>query len=198
MSGFKPVLWLVGTTACVFVVVRLLLGVTIVVVGDPMMAPALPSRDWIVSVSRFPAPSPGDVVVVDVQGGQQVRRVVATGGQTVRFRRGILHVEGVAMTLAKAGSEVRFSVKRADVGVEERRANVHRETVGSVSYDVFVNPRRKPSTKAKTVPEGHVFVACDNRAHCRDSRHFGTVPVPRVVAMRAQDALRRALSSQSP
>jgi len=179
------------------VVLLQVLVLTLVVASDPMMAPALPERGWIVVLRVHPGPRPGDVVGVAAGGKEYIRRVLAVGRQKVTFKRGVPVVDGKLLPQEDAPEgEVRFSIPRQDGTVSVRKARARLETVAAGRpeerrYQVWqpVKPRRR--SKTVVVPPGEVFVVCDNRAHCKDSRHFGTIPAEQVWAMWWRDALPR-------
>lgn len=96
----------------------------------------------------------GDVVVLNVDGEMYLKRVKATGGQTI-WGLDSTDVEGVPDMI----------VSPLDVD-EMRRLSQERPGVGRV-----VDLR---------IPAGHVFVVGDSEPKSYDSRHFGPVPVEAI------------------
>ncbi len=77
-------------------------GIRVVNVKGRSMFPTLHDADMILTTNLFYTPKAGDVVVLqtDTYGPDPlVKRVIATGGQTVDidFERGIVYVDGVAL-----------------------------------------------------------------------------------------------------
>jgi len=96
----------------------------------------------------------GDVVVLNVDGELYLKRIEATGGQTI-WGLDSTDVEGVPDIIV------------SPVDVEEmRHLSQERPGVGRV-VDL-------------TIPPGHVFVDGDSEPRSYDSRHFGPVPVEAI------------------
>ena len=101
---------------------------------------------------------PGDIVTFydpEIPGRILIKRVIATGGQTVDLVDGKVVVDGVALDEPYTGglpSEPLAPAPGADV-----------------SYPY-------------TVPEGHLWVMGDNRTNSNDSRYFGAVGCSSVTA----------------
>lgn len=152
--------------------VYVLAGVTLVFVfffrlvgvDGSSMYPTLVDRDYLVLESNFLYRSvdAGDIVVISAPAeagfdGPIVKRVIATGGQTVDidFEAGVVYVDGVALEEDYAFEPTYRSYQEAGLGLE---------------YPV-------------TVPEGSVFVMGDNRNHSADSRYapLGCVEQSRIL-----------------
>ena len=99
-------------------------------------------------------PARGDIVTFadpDVAGRTLIKRVIATGGQTVDIIDGKMLIDGEEL--------------------DEPYTN------GLPSYPLN---RQAPGTVVEfpyTVPEGYVWVMGDNRTSSQDSRYFGAIPV---------------------
>lgn len=101
-------------------------------------------------------PQRGDIVTfVDPEDSSRVliKRVIATGGQTVELKDGIVYVDGQALeedsyTLGKPSYEL--------------------DSIANVTYPY-------------TVPDGYIWVMGDNRTDSADSRYFGAVPISSVT-----------------
>jgi signal peptidase I len=96
----------------------------------------------------------GDVVVVDVEGKQHVKRVHAVEGDTVQ-----------GLDWVEADGHPDYIASASEIEVLPHLA------------------RRTPAIGRFVqieVPEGHVFVLGDAITQSYDSRHFGPVPVSRV------------------
>ena len=128
------------------------------------MYPTLVDHDYLVLESNFLYRSvrAGDIVVIDPPeeagfSGPIVKRVIATGGQTVDidFDAGVVYVDGEALE---------------ESYVFEQTYRSFREVGDGLDYPV-------------TVPEGSVFVLGDNRNHSADSRYarLGCVDESRIL-----------------
>ena len=122
----------------------------LVSVSGSSMYPTFVDKDYLVLESNFLYRDikQGDIVVMKVpyfaDDGNIVKRVIATGGQTVDidFNAGVVYVDGVALDEDYAFEPTYESY--AGYGA-------------SLNYPV-------------TVPEGKIFVMGDNRNHSADSR----------------------------
>jgi signal peptidase I len=83
-----------------------------------------------------------------------IKRIIATGGQTVDLIDGKVYVDGVALN--------------------------EPYTDGLPSYPLS-NAPGITITYPYTVPEGEVWVMGDNRTNSQDSRYFGSVPVDSIT-----------------
>jgi len=116
------------------------------VVGTSMV-PTLQNRDWLAVTAYLPQPARGDIVIISPRTNRfhepLVKRVVATGGQVVDIRDGLVYVDGEAIPEPYLPE-----------GVRTEPAPPYR---GSPEYPL-------------TVPAGRVFVLGDNRGGSADSR----------------------------
>ena len=133
-------------------------------VDGSSMYPTLVNRDYLVLESNFlyRSISRGDIVVIDPPqeagfSGPLVKRVIATGGQTVDidFDAGVVYVDGEALSEPYTFEPTYRSYIEAGLGLD---------------YPV-------------EVPEGSIFVLGDNRNHSADSRYapLGCVEEERIL-----------------
>ncbi len=105
----------------------------------------------------FGQPEKGDIVTFDdpeIRGRTLIKRVIATGGQTVDLVDGAVLVDGQPLDEPYVHGEQSFPLVPA-YGLD-------------ISYPY-------------TVPEGHIWVMGDNRTKSSDSRYFGAVSVENVT-----------------
>ncbi|MDY2788457.1 MAG: signal peptidase I [Atopobium sp.] len=108
---------------------------------------------------RFAEPKAGDIVTFKSPEDNTtilVKRVIATGGQTVALQEGKVVVDGKALDEPYTAGKLSYPLDQ--VAVE-----------GGLSYPY-------------TVPKGYVWVMGDNRTNSLDSRYFGPVPVANITS----------------
>ena len=123
----------------------------------------------------------GDVVVHRFDDRTYVKRVIATGGQTIAETADGITVDGVALPIAVVDPAFHFGEDDP-----ERHAHIEhvgalgRESIGKRSYlTLRTGPPRE--LKSWTVPPGHLFLLGDNRNNSNDSRYQGPVAEADVI-----------------
>ena len=109
---------------------------------------------------RFRVPQRGEIVTFNnpsKDGTTLVKRVVATGGQTVDLQEGRVVVDGQVLDEPYVN------------GLESVPLNQQLSGISPISYPY-------------TIPEGYIWVMGDNRTNSKDSRFFGAVPVSEVTS----------------
>lgn len=102
-------------------------------------------------------PQPGDIITFkdpEIPSRTLIKRVVATGGQTVQLIDGKVYVDG--------------------------RELDEPYTDGKESWPLL-SSYGSPVEYPYTVPEGELWVMGDNRTNSQDSRYFGSIPVSSVT-----------------
>ncbi|WP_049962820.1 signal peptidase I [Ruminococcus sp. HUN007] len=137
------------------------------IVDGTSMVPTLEDGQKLI-YSKIYTPEDNDIVIVDTSDehgenlGLIVKRVVATGGQVVDIRDGVVYVDG----------------EQLDEQVYEEGS-----TLTASHYVNTLTPPRDVHQYPVTVPEGYVFVMGDNRGISEDSRgaRVGFVPDEKVI-----------------
>ena len=133
------------------------------------MAPNIPKGSWIWSWNN--SLDVGTAVLIEHPHNPQqtrVRRIVATAGDTVQFINDGVIVNGRRLP-------------QLDMRVWGEHSRVWQElstnSTSEVTWEIVQqNQSSSFSTEMMTIPKDHVFLLCDNRANCIDSRWWGPVP----------------------
>ena len=162
----SPLRSLVGIIVMVAIVVLVTVGLRTFVfvpyeIPSGSMEETIMTGDMVFSekVSYYlREPQRGDIVTFDdpeVAGRTLIKRVIATGGQTVDLVDGNVVVDGVTLDEPYTNGKESWPLARTAVGED-------------ISFPY-------------TVPEGELWVMGDNRTASQDSRYFGSIPVSSVT-----------------
>lgn len=137
-------------------------GVRPPVIGTRLFGSGQPERGEV-AVFRYPADPSQDYI----------KRVVAIPGDEVRYADRRLFINGEPVEQVRRGA---YEGPRTDA-----EAEVFRETLGEISYDILIHPGSPGGSFEYTVPEDHYFVLGDNRDRSADSRMWGPVSDDQLV-----------------
>lgn len=143
-------------------------------VNGPSMQKTLEAGDKLVISNLFYTPKTGDIIVFQQRGGAHdeplVKRVIATGGQTVKinFDSWSVWVDG-KMLDESAYVNYAYETKLLPDGTYgQTLAKMINESSYKKTYAEYLS-----EDGTMTVPEGYVFVMGDNRNNSSDSRSEG-------------------------
>ena len=166
----------VFTLAAVFIITSFFFRYSIVDGGS--MQNTLHDDEALILRSFLYTPRCNDVVVVQDKSTALkdpiVKRVIAVGGQTVKFTRDAVYVDGVELDEPY--------VYTADYKNPFGGEDIYRYSVyPSDALLPIVTGREDGVFYEITVPEGEIFVMGDHRNNSRDSREIGTLHEDAVI-----------------
>ena len=142
----------------------------------------------LVELFRWDAPHPGDVITFDSPKDEVnlIKRVVAVQGDTVEMRDNTLFING-----AQAVRSLVDEARTVPTEIGMVKAEIWKEKLGAVSYEVARLPRANYSRDFQTitVPQGHVMVMGDSRDNSNDSRFIGFIDMHRITGKAVRVAL---------
>lgn len=192
-----------GVVHCFFVVEHELplwstVAVTTAVVGVALVGAVAITKTECVSAYRIPSdsmyptvrlgdnimvsrlnrrPKRGDIVAFwSPKGGSEnvyVKRVVATGADTVQVSDSLLYLNDKQVTTNRKLGSCPFTAK----------CELLEESIEGTTYSVTLTHESsgQHDSPAVIVPPGTIFVLGDNRDNSVDSRSFGPIPVENVI-----------------
>ena len=162
---------LIAVMATVIIFIAVLLSSKKVVGSD--MDPSILSGDRV-WVSPWATPLPGDVVLLSDPLDPEftvLRRVLAIGGQTIRYDEGSIRVGSRRLRKQAMGDSDEHLVAQETLWAKKPDRG-HQWLTQQLAY-----PATRWSAESVTVPDGHLYVLADNRDQAIDSRWWGSIPI---------------------
>lgn len=158
---------------------------TPVVVGDLCGYPGLlPGEIVLVEKVDFTAspPGAGDLVAARLAKGIMIGRVAATGGDRIGLSGPSVVLNG-AMVESEDLGRVKMPVDEDPFPEESRSLRAYREELGGNIHPFFFSKGVLLTPTSFEVPEGQIFLLCDNRSTARstDSRTIGAFPLEALI-----------------
>ena len=148
---------------CIFILFTRFCWLYCVQVEGDSMNDTLQTGDMLL-VNRLVEPKAGDVVVFELNGKNYIKRIIALGGDTVKYQNGNVLVK-------RAGEKEFLTVVYGEKGRTEPR-------IYPSNYGVEL-----------LIQEGYAYVLGDNRQNSTDSRVFGAIPLANVGGVVTQGVI---------
>lgn len=152
-----------------------------VVVPDQSMYPGIEQGSRLL-VWKVGTPDVGDVVLIRLDEGHVVSRVVARPGSTVRQTRRGIEVNGDILGRQPRDEHVYNLLGPEGISVTELTCQEADEVIAERPIRLCVSSQSERGDEAVEVGPDEVYVRCDNRAFCaRRQMPEGRVPLESVV-----------------
>lgn len=170
------------------VVIMLMFVFRLVTVDGHSMDNTLNDRQVLISSGLFYTPQDEDIIVLQQSGsvfeGPLVKRIIATGGETLKIR--FTSASSLEVYVNGEKREEAYAVYNNQPDAGSIHANEFR------SYYADFYTVTSDGGYEMTVPEGYVFVMGDNRLHSSDSR------TPYVGFVREDDIIGKVIFRLTP
>jgi signal peptidase I len=183
---WKAVLQVLAAAIFITLVLIRFLLVEVVRVRGNTMAPAITDGDMVL-VRHTRAPGRGDVVLLELGGQVVLRRVLGIPGDHIATVAGALELNELPIPTRVAGV---FAYREATAkGFREHRQHLVLEElepgrfVQALGDHVGAGRPWRMRLPAGAVPEGALYVTCDNRRECPEDERQGLVPAAGVVGV---------------
>jgi signal peptidase I len=140
------------------------------------MAPTITAGDWV-AVVPWSKIQPGDVVRLDDPSDPQqpiLRRVLATGGQSITIAEGHIRVEKRRLRAVAMGDSGDYLVAKETLWAKKPAVGASWLTRS------LAEPSSRWRAEAVKVPQGHLYLMADDRDGPPDSRWWGPVPLSAI------------------
>ncbi|HOT19909.1 MAG TPA: signal peptidase I [Spirochaetota bacterium] len=151
---FAKVLFIFAGLIFGFILIRLFF--IPVKINNVIMEPALHNNDYAWFYKTRKVDTGSIVLYKSPLSGKQVGRVIAKSGDTIEIINKRIYVNGIPL-------HIHWKIVQKDTRTFPPRFTV------------------RDNLAAITVPNGHIFVICDNWDIPTDSRLFGTIPLNAIV-----------------
>jgi len=149
---------------CAVFLLRWIFLVT-VFVPDTLMYPTIEQEDQLLCLKTSHA-KPGDLVLIELDQGHLIRRVIAGPGSTVEQRRDGLVVNGTPLQRTEIDTHVYLERHLEGESSAEHVCEEWREEVAGRSARICISRESEHPTDAVEVGADELYVRCDNRALC--------------------------------
>lgn len=147
-------------------------------IDDDNEIKASPYRDHII-VSRFRKPTNGDIAIVELTSQTIIKRVLATGGQTLLLKK---NIDDDYYSFYLDGTKLEEEYIKDPAAMNERYMRNFASSAGSGIYR-YVTLRQDEFGNDMIeiyVPQGYYYVAGDNRANSYDSKDLGLIEASKL------------------